>query len=150
MRLSFLLLIAGLLAGCATTSKPPATTSAQRVVVPDAPQVVASNPIDQLVADLSASRGWEPWWAGISSGLGLPETASPEDVIHRIFEMGMPTGQVRNYKILEIRQVHIPNGDGSGLYTAALVQTDSGKKIVLMQYDGRDWWTRTYDIKPSA
>jgi hypothetical protein len=143
MRIAIIPIIASLLVGCSTTSKPPATAaSAQQIAVPD--------PIGQLVADLSADNRFEPWWAGIFSVLGLPETASPEDVIHRIFEMGMPTGQVRSYKILEIRQVHIPNGNGSGLYTAALVQTDSGKKIVLMQYNGRDWWTRTYDTKPSA
>jgi type IV pilus biogenesis protein CpaD/CtpE len=122
MRSFLLAIIAALLVGCATT--------------PD--------PIDRLVADYSASHGM--WVNGTYPILDMPQTASPEQVIKKRFEMGLPRGQVANYKILKIRQIHIPTGQiGSDLYTAALVQTDSGEKIVLLKYDGRDWWSRVED-----
>jgi hypothetical protein len=108
---------------------------------------VAIDPIDRLIAELSATCGM--WRNGIFPVLGLPQTATPEEVIRRLFSMGLPRGETANYKIREIRQVHIA-GVGSDSYTAALVQKDSAMKIVLIQYAGRDWWTHVYDTKPSA
>jgi hypothetical protein len=131
MRLAILALIACLLAGCTT---------------PPAPPAVASDPIDRLVANLSATRGM--WNTGIFSNLGLPQTASPEDVIQRIFSMGLL--QPVRYKIVQIRQVHIPIAEiAPDLYTAALMRTDSGEKIVLFKYAGPavGWWSRVYDAK---
>jgi hypothetical protein len=134
MRSTFFTIFAALLVGCSTT--------------PD--------PIDHLVADFSASYGL--WENGIFPILGLPETASSEQVIKKTFEMtGFDKGHLTSYKIVEIRQVHI-RGSLPDLYTAALVQTDLGEKIVLFKYDGPKvgWWSRVYDAnhtyykKPSA
>ena len=82
----------------------------------------------------------------------LPETATPEDVIHKLFNMGMPYGQTADYKILNIQQVHVPISEiGSDLYTAVIVRRDSRDKIVLIKYHSKavGWWSRIYDI-PSA
>jgi hypothetical protein len=123
MRSFLLAIIAALLVGCAT--------------IPD--------PIDRLVADYSASSLGN-WEKGIYPILDLPQTASPEQVIKKCLDKGLASGQVTNYKILKIRQVRIPTGIiNSDLFTAALIQTDSGEKIFLMKYDGGDWWTRIED-----
>jgi hypothetical protein len=45
-----------------------------------------------------------------------------------------------------------PNLELPGLYTAAVVQTDLGNKVVLLKYESAAtrWWTRVYDSRPSA
>ena len=123
MKQSLTCLAVALLVGCATT--------------PD--------PIDRLVADFSASHGL--WENGVSPLLGLPETALPEQVIKRTFEMtGFDKGHVTSYKILKIRQVHI-QGSLPDSYTAALIQTDFGEKIILFKYVGLTvgWRSRVFD-----
>ncbi|MFA5393731.1 MAG: hypothetical protein WC081_05575 [Candidatus Ratteibacteria bacterium] len=105
------------------------------------------DPIDRLTANYSASHGL--WENGAFPILDLPETTLPEQVIKRIFEMtGFDKGYVTNYRILKIRQVHI-QGSLPDLYTAALVQTNFGEKIVLFKYEGSGWWSRVCDAKTS-
>lgn len=123
MRLAFFSIVAALLAGCAKT--------------PD--------PIDRLVADCSTSHG--EWENGEYPTLNLPETASPEEVIKTIFEkIGFDKGHVTSHKILRIRHVRI-RGSLPDSYTAALVQTDLGEKIVLFKYGSSrtGWWSRVFD-----
>jgi hypothetical protein len=99
-----------------------------------------------LVADFSNSHGL--WQNGLYPMLGLPESASPEQILERVFQKtGFDRGHVSSYKILEVRQVRIP-GSLPDRYTAALVQTDLGEKIVLFKYDGQaagGWWSRVYE-----
>ena len=145
MRIALFLLLASLLAGCKTASIQPALTSTQS----ETPQAVASDPIDLLVAKLLASGGM--WQNGLFPVLGLPATATPEQVVSRYFSMGLPSGQVPDYKILKIREVHIPITGmiAPDLYTAALLWTSTGEKILLFQYQGAavGWWSRVYDAK---
>jgi hypothetical protein len=104
-----------------------------------------SDPIDRLVADYSASRGF--FVKGIFPDLNLPKTASQEQVITRALEMhGFTKEQVAGARILTIRQVHI-QGIYPELYTAALVQTSIGEKIVLFQYQepAFGWWSQVED-----
>jgi len=106
--------------------------------------------IDRLVADLSSSNGM--WLNGYQSIIHLPDSASPKQVVAQIFkEAEFDAGQrtstterVTSYKILKIRQVHIPSHGESDLYTAVLVQTDRGEKIILLRR-GDGWWWRYYD-----
>jgi hypothetical protein len=124
MRGAFFIVIAVCLSGCVTTQ----------------------DPIDWLVSNLSATHG--TWVNGVSIGISLPKTASTSEVIARVFEM--PTfgaEKVTSYKILKIRQVRIPGSPPSDLYTAVLVQTNLGEKIVLLQYTGHilGWFQRVYD-----
>src|SRR5208283_3130498 len=114
--------IATLLVGCATT--------------PD--------PVDQLVIDFSSSHGL--WQKGLYPSIKLPATASIEEVVSEVLER-----QVASYKILRVRHVHI-QGSLPDLYTAVIVQTNVGEKIVLLKYAGESvgWWSRIYDVKKSA
>jgi hypothetical protein len=107
MRSVLFAILTALLAGCATT--------------PDQ--------IDRLVTNLSSNGMWAN---GAGTDIRLPETASTEQVTERVFQLN--PGNVRLTKILKIRQVRI--GDGShALYTAVLVQTDLGQKIVLLRWN---------------
>jgi hypothetical protein len=105
------------------------------------------DPIDRLVAELSASHLWQN---GSLPILDLPETASPEQVIERTLAMiTFDKGHVTSYRISKVRQVHI-RGSLPDLYTAALVQTNFGEKIVLLKYNvgaRSPWWSRVYDAK---
>ena len=114
MRSSLYAVIAVLLFGCATT--------------PD--------PIDRIVAHLSADGGGGLWENGLYKPIDLPSAASPDQVVKRAIEMqGMTI-----YKIAQIRQVRI-NPD---IFTAAYVHTSNGNKVVLFKYEGRGWWSRVY------
>ncbi len=118
-------IIFALLVGCATIGTP--------------------DPIDLLVADFSASHGL--FMNGIFPDLNLPKTAAQEQVVKRALEMhGFTNEQVASHKILSIRQVQIPD-IYPDLYTAALVRTTVGEKIVLFQYQlpAFGWWSRVED-----
>jgi hypothetical protein len=122
MRPAFFTTIAALFVGCATSP----------------------GPVDQLVSDLSSSHGH--WENGTYPVLGLPGTASPEQVVKEVFDLiSFDAGHVASYRILEIRPVYI-QGSVPAAYTAALVQTDLGEKIVLFDYIGPKvgWWSRVY------
>lgn len=108
------------------------------------------DPIDRLVADYAATHGM--WVNGIYPILDLPQTASQKQVIKRALEIhGFGSDQVASIKILKIRHIYIPPTypNDTRLF-AALVQVKAGEKIVLFRYEGRDWWSRVCDVKPSA
>src|SRR5205823_13399605 len=108
-----LFIIAALLAGCATT--------------PDS--------IDRLVSRLSSEHSWEQ---GGYPSLGLPATSSIEQVVSRVLERsGSDKQRVTTHKILKVREVSIP-GSLPGIYTAILVGTDLGGKVVLLNHVGPD------------
>jgi hypothetical protein len=116
--------------------------------------VAKADEIDDLVTNLSNTNRLGGWNSGQYSVLRLPATASTNDVIKRIFDMGLPKEQEADYKILKIRQVCIPNGLRPDIqtYTAAIVQKDDSKKIILFNYWGPNlgWWSRVYDSKSEA
>jgi hypothetical protein len=98
------------------------------------------DPIAALVAGLGSS--WQ-WNNGLFPVLGLPATASTEEVVARVFRMK----EERIPKILEIRKVQIKDSlPADAIYTAVLIETDSGRKIVLLRYlpPAGGWWTRVY------
>jgi hypothetical protein len=104
--------------------------------------------IDRLAASLSAPRGGEPWNNGLFPVLSLPQTASPKEVVQKLFEMGLPRGETPNYRILKIRQVRIRIPEiEPDIYTALLVQKDGNENIVLIKYldAGACWWSRVFD-----
>jgi hypothetical protein len=125
MRSILFSIFAALLVGCATT---------------------AADPIDQLVTRLSTPPQSGLWQNGLFPIIKLPATASTNEVLAKVLER-----QVDSYKVLKIRQVHIP-GNLPDLYTAVLIQTSAGEKIVLFKYEGEavGWWSRIYDAKESA
>jgi hypothetical protein len=103
--------------------------------------------IDSFVAALSAD-GWM-WENGIDATRATQAT-TPEEVISETLRMAkFEAGLITSYQILKKREVHIPD-----TYTAALVDTNLGRMIVLMRYTkGNDsvpghWWRRIYDANP--
>lgn len=103
--------------------------------------------IDWLVANLGSSYGGFTW--GMVQSVHLPETASTEEVVSNISKRPSIDKALATYKILEIRQIRFPLI--SDPYTAVLVQTAVGRKIVLFRYEGKEigWWYRAYDAKNS-
>jgi len=104
--------------------------------------------IDRLAANLSAPQIGEPWNNGGFPVVSLPQTASPKEVVQKLFEMGLPRGEAPNYRILKIRQVRIRIPEiEPDVYTALLVQKDGNEKIVLIKYldPAACWWSRVFD-----
>jgi hypothetical protein len=105
----------------------------------------ASDSIDRLMARLSSYHGL--WQNGAFPKLDVPATASTEQVVIRVFQkISFDKGRVAKSSILETRQVRIP-GSLPDEYTAVLVETDLGRKIVLLQHvaEPLGWWSRVYD-----
>jgi hypothetical protein len=151
MRLVILSIIASLLAGCAT--QPGGRVTASK------PPVAISDPIDRLVAKLSPPQpppdqsftSTGGWGSGTFSIIDLPATASADEVVSEV----MQRWHFTSYKILEVRQVHIPTvywDTNPSATPAALVDTNVGEKIVLFFYTGPDtkWNVRVYDVEPPA
>ena len=114
--------------------------------------------IDRLVAELAPTNGM--WRNGYSHNVSLPETASLEQVTeeyckHEEFITGRTAPpvntKVKTWQILKIRQVHIPDWTGADIFTAVLIATDSGNKILFLKPDHsihgqtNSWYTRGYD-----
>lgn len=154
MRSTSVFSIAALLLGCALL--PDRSAAAEQAPA-------RSDPITTLVERLSASHVWKN---GMYPNLGLPGTASTDEVIARVFEMtSFQEGPAKRYRILETSLVQIPESlpyptiaaekTSKNLpytYIAALVRTEFGEKIVLLKY--RDlptgWWSRVYDARPES
>jgi hypothetical protein len=109
---------------------------------------VKTDPIEHIVRKESSNPTFQ---SGLTSLLRLPATAIPEQVTLNVL------GESKtNIIISEIRHVHI-SYRGVQLpaeftnYIAVLVDTKSGRKVVLLQYQNDKhmpgWWSQTYDIK---
>jgi hypothetical protein len=111
-----------------------------------APAPVSPTPdsIDALLARLSSSHGL--WQNGPFPRLDVPETASAEQVVRSVFEkISFDRGRVTAHRVLLVREVRID----SDSYTAVLVDTNLGKKIVLFGRGTTLRWSRVYDA-PTA
>ncbi len=72
----------------------------------------------------------------------LPKTASPVQCLSVLTNRGNLTYR----KILEIRPVHMEPGGTN--YTAVLLDTDTGQKIVLLApEETNSWYFQIYDAK---
>jgi hypothetical protein len=110
---------------------------------------VGPDPIVALVERLSADRSGE-WVSGLYPRLDLPATATVKAVFDRMFQRSpFNEGNVSHYTIVEMRPVVI-EGLRPEPYTAAIVDTNFGRRIVLFRRERLDWWTRIYEIAPSA
>jgi hypothetical protein len=137
MRTTLLLVVLALLCGCSTRQQPSVTPSLK-------PQAAQPDPIAALVARLSATHGL--WINGMFPDLDLPTTASTQQVLEQVFKKtGFDKGNVRTFQIIETRQVQIPATGFSDAFTAVLVETDLGRKIVLLKSSSVSWWSRVYD-----
>jgi hypothetical protein len=100
------------------------------------------HPIDALVASLNESHGL--WINGVYPDIDLPPDATPDEVIAQaIKKHGFDQGHIKTYTIQEIRQVQI----GTETYSAALLQSDLGRKILLFRPERHNQlWTRFYEV----
>ncbi len=107
------------------------------------------DPIDRLVAEVSNEGPTFYMFAPVQ----LPATASPKELISALTvrgEFGSRQITSTSIKILQIRAVHI--GPDSQDYTAVLLDTNLGQKIVLLQPQSlngkwRGWYYKVYDAK---
>jgi hypothetical protein len=106
------------------------------------------NDIQVLVKRLSASHMWSN---GMFPVLGLPVSASIDQLVERVFEMtSFSAGPARDISIIVARKVRIP-GALPDEYIAVSVSTDIGPMIVLLKYEGDrvGWWSRVYHTEPN-
>ena len=160
-RISWLLIAATLVAAGCAKGDPQAAPAAPRAVpspavaseeepAPQAPspdpdespsQAEVADPIDALVADLGDTHG--RWNHGLSPDLRLPETATIDEVLTRMFTwISFDEGRVTEHRIVEQREVRID--EHSAPLTAVRVATNLGDKVVLLRYEAMGWWTRAY------
>ena len=110
------------------------------------PRIVAADPISQLVERLSASHGL--WRNGLFPSLGLAKSASNDQIVARVLELStFDKGRVTEHRILQTRHVQI-SAEQQELYVAILVETNIGRKIVLVKFIGPEagWWSRVYAV----
>jgi len=121
-------------------------------------------PVQDPIAELTARlRGQEFMPSEMDSPIRLPATAEPGQVVTELFKRrGAVSVPVDRHKILAVREVCLARAatkdfvDGaqyeryrnSMTYTAALVDTDLGQKIVLFKHVSltNGWWIRVFDV----
>ena len=102
-----------------------------------------NDPIGKLTKKLDETHGM--WVNGLSPTLDLPQTATSDEVLLRIIavnRLGTNVGTLEVRKDWPI-QVFAPGGDR---YTAALVELDVGKRIILFRWEGNTWWSRVFEL----
>ena len=94
------------------------------------------DPIDRLM-DTVSNEGFSSY---MFVPIKLSETASPEQCISNLTSRG----DFQSPKILKTRQVHTSLEN----YTAVLLDTDAGQKIVLLHPEKTNaWYYKIYDAK---
>jgi hypothetical protein len=138
VRIAFIVLIFCLLMGCTSTSG----TYAR---IPK-PKVMETDPINQLVTKLSLSNGY--WACGIFTPVNLPSSASTAEVISEYCDSAYGDS---SHRIITSRRVCIGISIPANYYTAVLMDTVYGRKIVLLQDQESiaGWWCKEYDANPS-
>jgi hypothetical protein len=99
------------------------------------------DPIDFIVQQASSNPEFR---SGPFKPINLPATAPVEDVVKQAFENTLPLpSHVGRIKIVNTREVNI----SGNLYSAILVDTGRGRKIVLLRYEPpvQRWWNKVYD-----
>ena len=105
------------------------------------------DPIDRLMAKVSHERVGSYLFTPIN----LPETASPEQLIAALYDRGhFHDEHLTDIKIVEIRAVQTRPRDEripAESYTAVLLDTSAGRKIMLFQPIKGGWYFKMYDAK---
>jgi hypothetical protein len=145
MRALPIIIICAFLFGCTSTKQP--NRAASYPTITQQP-VVAADAIDELVARINS---YPFGTSGIYQKIDLLPTASPDEIVKIALENDAPNiGQVTTFKILTVRQVTLMQMVHP--FTAVLVETNVGRKIVLFRYEGAavQWWSHVYNAKTSA
>jgi PBP1b-binding outer membrane lipoprotein LpoB len=104
-----------------------------------------SDPIDRLMTQVP----FEDVPSYLIQPVAVPVTASPTEVIDALSKRGtLHYDQITRFKILEVRKVHSQQkGAESVYYSAVLMDSNLGRKIVLLQPDSHGWYYKIYDAK---
>ena len=102
-----------------------------------------ADPIGKLTQKLDETQG--EWLNGLNQELGLPPTATSDEVLLKIIAANHLGTNIR---IQELRKDWPIRGfDPSGdHFTAVLVEVDAGKRIILFRRDGDSWWSRVFEL----
>jgi hypothetical protein len=107
----------------------------------------ATDAIDALISGLNDSHGL--WRNGSYPTIHLPSSASMDAVVEEAFgKVGFKEGRVEHYTVVSARSVYL-DGHQNQEYYALLIDTNLGRKVLLMRYEGdaTGWWTRFYDAE---
>ena len=113
----------------------------------------ATHPIERLQAKLSADSMWINGETPVFPD--LKESTDPETVALRFlyafgygdFDNPKEVRKGTKNKILDVQRIRI-QGVSPDIFTAVLLDTNLGKKIVLVQFTeslGGNWWGRVFD-----
>jgi hypothetical protein len=97
-----------------------------------------TDPVERLVIRLSRNGYWAN---GLTLGIPLPASARPDEVVKVVIDRDFGR---QSYEVLRTEEVTIGNSV-KDRYTAVLVRTKGGLKIILMRYHSVGWWSRTFD-----
>lgn len=109
-----------------------------------------TNAIDALVEKLNSSPLWTN---GDFPIIELSSNATPQEVVESaVSKWSLEGGMISTFRILETRKVQL---HGMPDCSAALIESDSGMKILLFRYSRgvglkNDWWTRFFDAPEAA
>ena len=104
-----------------------------------------ADPIERLMSQVP----FEDCASYLYQPVSLPATASPKEVIAALSKRGTFRDQrITDFTILEVRKVHsLQEGATSVFYSAVLMDSNLGRKIVLLQPESLGWYYKTYDAK---
>lgn len=126
------------------TASAPVDAPKPSASVAPAGEEAGADAIDRLVRRLAA----QPLWTnGVSPQLKLPKTTPVAEVVAQVLLIvSFNPGKVKTHEVISTRSVVI--GSEPEPYQAALVDTDQGRKIVLLRYEPPDfgWWSRVFDV----
>jgi hypothetical protein len=106
----------------------------------------ATDAIDTLIAKLNGSHVWRN---GRYPSIRLPSNAPIDAVVEEaIGKVGFNEGRVEHYTVVSARSVYLDSYRNQE-YCALLIDTNLGRKILLMTHEGdaTGWWTRFYDAE---
>ena len=113
----------------------------------------APDDIDTFVSGLDKSG---MWMNGTYVPIKLPADAPTAQVVDQILRLQQGGNTYRtynanplqDYRIVEVKQVVIPNGaPPDNTYTGVVTRNSSGDKIgILIRYENVDWWYRCFHI----
>ena len=107
-----------------------------------------SDSITALAKRLNNDIGGE-WINGEYPCINLPEQANTTDVLDEAVKIvGFDEGHIKKYEIVTTRRVNLNDGNNHE-YLAVLINSDLGRKIVLMRYESPaiGWWSRFYNVQ---
>ena len=115
---------------------------------------VADDPISDLTERLKSQTRGGLWMNGIQPSFTMPSNSLPTQVVVKAAQAWrIVAGTNDALRIIEMRAIEL-NGPSGEPLTAALVECNSGRKILLFRLEGKgQLWTRFYDVpeeKPAS